>query len=117
MDSRTVGQSDIPKQFAPLLTWGNLQVQQTENRLDLSLSMLLISRYLFAPKAGDNFDISLTKVSPCAQLLPRNSKITKNNNIQASFCDFWPEIVLEKVPVRISSINHGTLWGNIFIVW
>lgn len=109
------GQSDIPKQFAPLLTWGNLQVQQTENRLSLSLFMLLISRYLFAPQA-DNFDISLTKVSPCAQLLPRNSKMTKNNNIEASFCDFWPEIVRGKVPVRISSINHGTLWGNIFIV-
>lgn len=56
----------------PPLAWGNLQVQQTENRIEhppslsifLSFYMLLISRYLFAAKA-DNFDISLTKVSPC----------------------------------------------------
>lgn len=100
-----------------LLCWLGATCKCNRLKIDwISLSMLLISRYLFAPKA-DNFYILLTKVSPCAQLLPRNSKITKNNNIQASFNDFWPEIVLGKVPVRISSINHGTLWGNIFIVW
>lgn len=40
------GQLDIPKQFAPLLTWGNLQVQQTENRLDLTLYAINIPLFI-----------------------------------------------------------------------